>query len=984
MHWIRLGLLALLLLLLPVASREAHAGGESPLPPAEEVGTFVLEDPGLEVQLVASEPAVRSPVALAWDASQRLYVAEMIGYPETPGLGRITRFEDRDRDGRYEHAQVFAGGFDFPASVMPVEAGVLVADAPHIWLLRDTDEDGAADERQIVWTGFRPGSQQLRANALHWGPDNWIHGANGRNDGEVTRPEGGAAVSIRARDFRFRLQPATFEAVVGQSQFGQVHDDWGRRFLSWNTVPVRQQLLPDWFLEACPDLAALAIVDTAEPGDSGEIFPLSPPPRQFNAERASFYNALCGLTILRSPLLGSDYEGNVFVGESLSNLVIRRKLDATGVVARTQRPNSGSDFLASSDSWFHPVFLVTGPDGALYLADFYRPLVEHPIYVSSEQARREVDWRQGAGHGRIWRVTRRGDRHTGHPPAPPAELPPGELVARLDHPVGWQRDTARRLLVEGRRNELTVDVRRLWSASATPQGRLQAMWTLEGLGDLEVADLQRALADESDFVRVQGIALCGSRLVQDESLRQTCRNLATQGSSQIRFQLALSSVKWQDEERLELLKSLVRIAPGETPLTEVVLAVAARMPGQMLEMVRQLVRDETSAWLRPDEGRSRFLRGVGHRLGVVPLDEHDSQGLETLLQQARDRREPAGVGWILAGMAESGVAQGKSLKSALAWKDPDLVEWAHRMVLPKPGLELKPADSAMWAAPLGLLVWGEADETVRELTRLVKRGQPAEVQSLAAFVIGEVATPASVEDLIGVWTQAGTPARRVLLRGAARSVALGQMVLEGLRGGVISQADFPADLVVALAQSDSVDLRTLAREVDSEVNADRQQVVDAHRQALSQRGNALAGARLFRQHCLVCHQVQREGGAVGPDLSGIGGRPRESVLVDLLDPNRQVNPNFVVQSVELKSGVVVSGLVVAETAQTLVLKRADGDTVQVPVTGIVEVRSTGQSLMPEGFEQKLPGGSLVDLLEFLGNPSRDLLREAGRKESRED
>ena len=401
-------------------------------------------------------------------------------------------------------------------------------------------------------------------------------------------------------------------------------------------------------------------------------------------------------------------------------------------------------------------------------------------------------------------------------------------------------------------------------------------------------------------------------------------------------------------------------------------------------MVRQVVRDETSGWLRPDAGRSRFLRGVGHRLGVVPLDEHDSQGLETLLQQARDRREPAGVGWILAGMAESGVAQGKSLKSALAWKDPDLVEWAHRMVLPKPGSELKPADSAMWAAPLGLLVWGEADETVRELTRLVKRGQPAEVQSLAAFVIGEVATPASVADLIGVWTQAGTPARRVLLLGAARSVALGQMVLEGLRGGVISQADFPADLVVALAQSDSVDLRTLAREVDSEVNADRQQVVDAHRQALSQRGNALAGARLFRQHCLVCHQVQREGGVVGPDLSGIGGRPRESVLVDLLDPNRQVNPNFVVQSVELKSGVVVSGLVVAETAQTLVLKRADGDTVQVPVTGIVEVRSTGQSLMPEGFEQKLPGGSLVDLLEFLGNPSRDLLREAGRKESRED
>lgn len=985
MRWIRLGLLALLL---TVISREAGAGEESPRAPSEEIRTFVLEDPALEVQLVASEPAVRSPVALAWDAAERLYVAEMIGYPETPGRGRITRLEDRDRDGHYEHFQVFAGGFDFPASVMPVEAGVLVADAPHIWLLRDTDGDGKADDRQIIWTGFRAGSQQLRANALHWGPDNWIHGANGRNDGEVTGPDGGTAVSIRARDFRFRLAPATFEAVVGQSQFGQVHDDWGRRFLSWNTVPVRQQVLPDCFLEACPEMASRAIVDVAEPGDTGEIFPLSPPPRQFNAERASFYNALCGLTILHSPLLGSEYEGNAFVGESLSNLVIRRKLDATGVLVRSQRTNPTSDFLASTDSWFHPVFLTTGPDGAMYFADFYRPLVEHPIYVASEQARQEVDWRQGAEHGRIWRVVRRGGRPTGQPPPPPAELSPEELVARLDDPVGWQRDTARRLLVERRQADLAGEVRRVWSSARTVQGRLQALWTLEGLGELTVADLQRALADESDLVRVQGIAHAESRLAQEDSLRQLCRNLAAQGTSLTRFQLALSSVKWKDDELLELLKSLVRLSPGETPLTEVVLAVAERTPGQMLEMVRQLVQDDPQTWLSPAEGQIRVLRGVGHRLGIGPLDENDSRELEALLHEAREQSAPALVGWILAGMVESGVPQGKSLKHMSAWNDRALVEWARRMVRPKPESEKKPADPAMWAAPLGLLVWGEPPETVREVTRFVKRGQPAEVQSLAAFVIGEVATPESVEELVGVWAQAGTSARRTLLRGSARSAALRQMVLDGMREGVISRADFPADLVMSLAQSDSAELRELARALVPVINSDRQQVVEAHREALSQRGNARAGARLFRQHCLGCHQVQREGGTVGPDLSGIGGRPREAVLVDLLDPNRQVNPNFVVQSVELKSGVVLSGLVVAETAQTLALKRADGGTEQIPAAGIAEVRSTGQSLMPEGFEQKLPGASLVDLLEFLRNPRRELLLEASpdelSDESRED
>ena len=983
MSWIRVCLLLLLLLLL-VSDRESHAEGDSPLSPAEAARSFVLEDPDLEVQLVASEPAVRSPVALAWDAGQRLYVAEMVGYPETPGLGRITRLEDRDGDGQYEHSVVFAGGFDFPASVLPIEAGVLVADAPHIWLLRDTNDDGQADERQIVWTGFQPGSQQLRANALHWGPDNWIHGANGRNDGEVTRPKGGGTVSIRARDFRFRLEPPAFEAVVGQSQFGQVHDDWGRRFLSWNTIPIRQQLLPDRFLAECPEMASQAIVDLAAPGDTGEIFPLSPPPRQFNAERASFYNALCGLTILRSRHLGAEYAGNAFAGESLSNLVIRRQLDASGVLARSHRANPRQDFLASSDSWFHPVFLATGPDGALYLADFYRPLVEHPIYVASPEARDGVDWRQGAEHGRIWRVTRRGTDPARRVSVPPAMLKPEELVSRLDHAVGWQRDTARRLIVEQRRVDLVPAVRRVLSAAATAAGRLQALWTLEGLGELQSTDLEQALADESDMVCVQGIALSESHVAEDRPLQLKWQKLATEGSALIRFQVALSSLGWKAESRLGLLKTLVQRAPGESPLTEVVLAVAARTPGQTLELVRQLVRDDPELWLSPDGERSRFLRGVGRRLGVGPLDEQDERGLESLLRQARETREPAGVGWILAGISESEALRGGSLKAHSAWHDPALVAWARRVVEQGADSAAGPTNSATWAAPLGLLVWGEPVETVRSVIPLVKRGQPAEVQALAAFVIVELATDSLVPELVGAWPQVGTVGRRVLLRGAARSLAMGRVIREGFEAGVISRADFPSDLVVVLLQSDSVDLQEIAREVAPAVNSNRQQVVDSHREILPQRGNALNGARLFRQHCLVCHQVQREGGTVGPDLSGIGGRPREAVLVDLLDPNRRVNPNFVAHSVEMQSGLVVSGLVVAETSQTLVLKRADGREEQLPVADVLEVRSTGQSLMPEGFEQKLSREALIDLLEFLRTPGRELLREAEREDARDE
>ena len=268
--------------------------------PEEEHKTFRLADPALVVELVAAEPDVVSPVAMAWDADGRLYVAEMGGYPVTQHKGRIRQLRDEDGDGRYEKSVIFADGLSFPTTVMPFRDGILTIDAPDMIFLRDTDGDGKADERRVEWTGFIPGSQQLRANALHWGLDNWIYGANGRCDGEIRRGGAGAttpSVSIRGRDFRFRLPlgsadgPAQFEAIAGQSQFGQCHDDWGHRFLSWNVIPVRQAVVPEPYASHSPIFETRAVVDIASPDDTGRIYPISPPPRQFNAEPADYYNA---------------------------------------------------------------------------------------------------------------------------------------------------------------------------------------------------------------------------------------------------------------------------------------------------------------------------------------------------------------------------------------------------------------------------------------------------------------------------------------------------------------------------------------------------------------------------------------------------------------------------------------------------------------------------------------------------------------------
>lgn len=980
--------------------------------PAAEQRSFQLADPDLKIELAACEPDVASPVALAWDADGRMYVAEMGGYPTTERRGRIQRLEDADGDGKYENAMTFCDGLNFPTSVMPYREGVLVTDAPDILYLEDADGDGRADVRRVEWTGFGVGSQQLRANSLHWGLDNWIYVANGRCDGDVRRPDAPAdrATSIRARDFRFHPLARTGEATLGQSQFGQAHDAWGNRFLSWNTVPIRHVLLEDFDVRPFPAAAAEAVINLAVPSDTGQVFPVSPAPRQFNTEQANYYNALCGLTIFTGDALGPHYAGNAFVCESLTNLVTRRRLEPSGptFVSRRDEHEANREFLASTDNWFHPVNLATGPDGALYLVDFYREFVEHPIYVADAAAAANVPWGNGAEHGRIWRIARIDAAASSADRRPQLQLASsGELVKFLGHPNAWWRTTAQRLLVERQDRTVVPQLRQLMAEFPSPLGRLHAMYALDGLdanqepnqlGDqsaerqsrsLDVASLQTALRDPESNVRRHAVRLAADRTGEASqaaaaateadrsddpardvaSLRNTLLEMTNEQDAAVRFQLALAigphagsdapsalaKLLDQDDSPLMRLAVLCGIGRHPWPLMRELLegADGTRQHTAFLEKASEHIGSEADEnvlaecidWMTADPTRSTRADGLAALAGL-------SRGMFARGASLRDLRLPSD---LQSERSATGLREGIRIAAALAEDGGQSVEDRTRATV--------------------VAANGAPDEVERMVATLVQPVQPQSVQTAAVWAAAHANSPAAWNGLFSQWTSHTTVTRQEMLDQALRCTAGSQALVAALEAAIVSAEELPASTREVMGQWQDESLRRRAEALLAAVaRDDRALVLARYADVVTRRGDAARGAALFKQSCQTCHAIQGVGRSVGPDLASVSARRSDLLLVDILDPSRQVSPDFVSYLAATKDGRVLSGVIAAETAESVTLRREEAQQETIPRSQLEQLRASGKSLMPDGLEKNLTPDQLVDLLEFLRRPDVKLLR----------
>ena len=514
------------------------------LSPTDALKAFVLP-PGYRVELVASEPLVRDPVAIDWDPEGRLWVVEMPGYMrdiagrgEHDPIGRIVVLRDDNDDGRMDTRKVFADGLVMPRAVKVLERGVLVGEPPHVWLMRDTDGDLRADTRTLVTReyGRLAIDPQNNANGLHWGLDNRIHLA------------GQADILLRLGKNGFDVQ-----RTLRRGQWGVTHDDAGRIYRNTNESALHVDLVPTVYFERHPSLlrtrGSYERLADQNP-DLNVIWPARRTPGTNRAYQSGIlrddgslarFTAVCAPLVYRGDRLPADLQGNVFVAEPAANLVSRLVLEDAGGVVRARKAYERGEFLASTDERFRPVYLSDAPDGTLYVVDMYRGVLEHRLSLT-EYLRDHIVARQlvePTAMGRIYRVVHETSKRDTSRALSTAS--PAQLTATLAHPNGWRRDTAQRLLVERADRGVVPPLVALASRAPDWRTRLQALWTLDGMHAIEPAVVSRALDDDSWAVRAAAVRLAERWLGEPQlPLHAAVMTRVDDGDWAVRRQLAAS------------------------------------------------------------------------------------------------------------------------------------------------------------------------------------------------------------------------------------------------------------------------------------------------------------------------------------------------------------------------------------------------------------------------------------------------------------
>ena len=957
---------------------------KSPLSADEALKSFVLASPDLKMELVASEPEVVDPVAIAFGNDGSMWVVEMRDYPygPKPGSGekprsRIKRLFDKNLDGRFETSTVFVDEILFPTGVLPWRDGIVVTLAGEIAFFADRDGDGRAEFKETWFTGFVQENSQLRANHPTFGPDGWIYVANGLRGGTIVaaKPEWkvkGQPVALAGFDFRFNPLTGESAAVSGHAQFGLCFDDYGNRFICSNRNPVQHVVLEDHYIKRNPFLAVKkAIHDVAPFAEYSKLHPIS---RAWTTStlHANQFTAACGVQIYRGDALPPEFLGNAFTCDPTGNLVHREVLAPTGATFAGHAADGDQEFLASPDTWFRPVNLSNGPDGSLYIVDMYRAVIEHPDWMPAELKTRK-DLHDGSDRGRIWRVTSVEPSNVQERPDEPiGQLVTKEVIELLEHRNAWHRDTAMRVLLERNPHEVLDALKHNWKQNKLTRSRLRVLWMLKILDPrLTPAVLAWSETRSRDpKVREHVAAAIGDNL--DELLGEDALDLVNdETDDRVRFRLALD-LSGRSDDAVAERKLLVHLLDhgAEDPWLRVAVATIRCNPPEA--MLVQLLEHWQSRGMTPDGGVElieELAEVAGAQLAPGASQAYFKSLLSfaspTLSTQVVHDIQQAGVRGFGQGAARRGAALQSHLDQLNETEKPLIDSLVARADETVSDGDAPPARRLLAIKTLRFI---PRPAVARSLLDLALSAEDIALRLAALDALSAARDPSVGTTLLAQFDAQTPQLRRAILDVLLADEARASLLLEALERGTLKPAEIDVTRQTRLTKHRNAELGARAGKLfAAAISTDRNAVMAAYQPAIDAKGNALRGRAIFEKNCVTCHRVANIGVNVGPDIADTRDKTPAYLLTNILDPNRAVDANFFGYVLITKQGRILTGLVKSETASSITIRLPEGKEETVLRADVEELKSSGQSLMPVGVEKTITVEQMADLISFLKN-----------------
>jgi putative membrane-bound dehydrogenase-like protein len=949
-----------------------------------------------ELQLFASETELGGkPICMNWDERGRLWVAITMDYPNEmqargKGRDRILVLEDTKGTGRADKVTVFADKLSIPTSLTFVNGGIVVHQAPSTLFLKDSKGTGTADVRKVLFTGWHTNDTHAGPSNLRYGLDNWLYGMVGYAgfDGEV----GGERQSFRAGFYRFKPDGSKMELLrsTSNNSWGVGFSEEGLLFGSTaNGCPSVYLPIPNRHYEHVRGWSSTVLASIAE---SNRIEPITDKIRQ--VDHHGGFTAAAGHALYTARTYPRTWwNRTAFVSEPTGHLTATFVLQKEGSDFRSR---NSWNLLASDDEWCAPIVAEVGPDGNVWVIDWYNYIVQHnptPIgYKTGKGAAYETDLRDKK-HGRIYRLVYK--KAAQQKPFSLADATPAALVAALKNDNMLWRKHAQRLLVERGKTDVVPELIKLVEDPGTDEiglnpGAIHALWTLNGLG---------ALADGPALEAAVKALQHRSAGVRRNAALALPRNAAATDA-------ILAANLLNDEEPLVRLAALLALADMPTsakagPAIAARLANADDMADRWIPHAAASAAaahavpflEAVAALKAPLASRAHSLLSIvaRHYAMGAPKDSID-RVLVTVVKAQTPVAET-----LLAGLAEGWSTRNKATLSAET--DRALAEMLPKLssagkgsllrltaALGSKGMEKhsaevvksllatltdESADSTGRAAAARQIIElkSEDNATLEQVLDVISPRTPPALTSGVLDAVGQSKAPGMGEALVkrlDAWTPAArTTAIRILLGRPAATQAL----LDALDRGGVKLTDLALDQKQALADHPDKAVAARAKKILARggdlPNPDRQKVVDRILPLAKKTGDTVRGKAVFKNQCAKCHTHSGEGANIGPDLTGMAAHPKEELVVHIFDPSRSVEGNFRVYTVTTLDGRVYTGMLASETRTTLEIVDAEAKRTTIQRANVETIAASPKSLMPEGFEKQLKEPEIVDLLEFL-------------------